>query len=305
MRIGGRAGQLAQHFPGLGVRDEQIDREPGPLRQERDQLAVGADRRPDVQIAADPAAAFQDDTPDFIRRPRRVQDRAVGIADRRVPLFRQLLAVEAEDPLDRHLVIAAVAGGREHGADDLVAPPAADVGPERLAPAIREVFRVVEVLDLRKRFLPRRVAQPHRRVRVDRTNREVLGHPLDEPERQPVGAGFPWRAVGPRGDVELERVHQLVADHVVGVGERSAHRQHDPPADRFGDAARALADLSLDGVGLFEVRMRRVEHQRLAAAQLVSEHLLKGGRASAPPSARRCRRFRARSDRSRCRSARS
>ena len=120
-----------------------------------------------------------------------------------------------------------------------------------------------------------------------------------------MGAGFTGRGVGPRGDVELERVHQLVADHVIGVGERTAHRQDDAAPDRFGDAAGAFADLARDGVGLLEVGMRRVEHERLAAAQLVAEHLLQArvpalGHARGDVDA-----FASRSDRSRCRSARS
>ena len=274
MRVGGRAGQLAQHLAGFRVGDEQIDREAGPLRQERDQLAVGADRRTDVEIAADAAPALEDDPPDFRRRPRRVENAAVGVADRLVPLFRQGLAVDPEDALDRHLVIAGVAGRRQHHADDFVTPSSAHVRPERLAPAVRKVLRIVEVLDLRQGFLARGVAHPHRRVRVDRTDRQVLGHAFDEPQRETMGAGFTGRRVGPGGDVELERVHELVADHVIGVGERTAHRQDDAPPDRLGDAARAFTDLARDGVGLLEVGMRRVEHERLASAEFVAQHLL-------------------------------
>ena len=123
-------------------------------------------------------------------------------------------------------------------------------------------------------------------------------------------SGRRWRRSRParrraRGDVELERVHELVADHVIGVGERTAERQDDAAPERFGDAARAFAELARDGVGLLEVRMRCVEHERLTPAQLVAEHAARGARASARPCARRCRRLRARSDRSRCRSARS
>ena len=62
-----------------------------------------------------------------------------------------------------------------------------------------------------------------------------------------------------------------MADDVIGVGERTAERQHDAAAQRLGDAAGALAELALNRVGLLEVRMRRVEHQRLPPAQLVAE----------------------------------
>jgi hypothetical protein len=56
------------------------------------------------------------------------------------------------------------------------------------------------------------------------------------------------------GDVELERVHQLMAEHVVGVGQRSGHRQHNAALDRFGEAARALADDLVNRVRLPELR---------------------------------------------------
>ena len=90
-----------------------------------------------------------------------------------------------------------------------------------------------------------------------------------------MGAGLARaRRRGLRRDVELERVHELVADHVIGVGERTAQRQDDAAPQRLGDAAGAFAELALDDVGLLEVGMRRVEHERLASAQLVAEQPL-------------------------------
>ena len=62
-----------------------------------------------------------------------------------------------------------------------------------------------------------------------------------------------------------------MADDVIGVGERAAERQDDAAPQRFGDAAGALAELALDRVGLLEVGMRRVEDERLPAAQLMAE----------------------------------
>ena len=166
----------------------------------------------------------------------------------------------------------------------VVAVAAGDVGPERLSPAIGEVTAVVEILDggqavdapllvlailLVER--PGGVAQPHRGVRIDWPQREVLGHALDEPQRDLRGAVLARRRVGVRRHVELEGVDELVAEDVIGVGERSAERQHDAAAQRLGDAAGALAELALNRVGLLEVGMRRVEHQRLASAQFVPE----------------------------------
>ena len=83
---------------------------------------------------------------------------------------------------------------------------------------------------------------------------------------------LPGGALGFDRHVELKRVDQLVADDVVGVGERTAKRQHDAAAERLGDAAGAFAELALNRVGLLEVGMRGVEHERLPPAQLVAEH---------------------------------
>jgi hypothetical protein len=84
-----------------------------------------------------------------------------------------------------------------------------------------------------------------------------------------IGARSP---PGRRGDVELEGVHQLVAEHVVGLGEPAAERHDDAPLEELGDAAGALTDVAGHGVGLAEVRGRRIQDERLATAELVVEH---------------------------------
>jgi hypothetical protein len=50
-------------------------------------------------------------------------------------------------------------------------------------------------------------------------------------------------------------MHQLMPDHVIGIRQRAAERQDDAPAQRFGDAAGAFAELALDRGGLLEIRM--------------------------------------------------
>ena len=99
-----------------------------------------------------------------------------------------------------------------------------------------------------------RVAQFHRGIGIDAAERHVLGHPFDEPQRQTRQRGIVHRvAVGFAADVELKGMDQLVADHVIGIGDRSGERQHDAAANWFGDAASAFAQFFGDDVGLFEI----------------------------------------------------
>jgi hypothetical protein len=98
--------------------------------------------------------------------------------------------------------------------------------------------------------------------------------PFDEPERQPLGAVLAGGTVGLLRHVVLKRVDQLVADHVVRVGEWTCEWEDDATAQSFGDAARAFPDLATNDVGLFELDVRAVEDQRLATAQLVLKQAL-------------------------------
>ena len=61
------------------------------------------------------------------------------------------------------------------------------------------------------------------------------------------------------GDVVLEDVHELVAEHVIVVGVDAGERHDDARAVRLGDAARAFLELLADDVRLLEVRMVGVE----------------------------------------------
>ena len=74
-----------------------------------------------------------------------------------------------------------------------------------------------------------------------------------------------------RRDVVLECMDELVAENMVGFGERAGERQHDAALQSFGDAARALADHAADDVGLLEIGVRRIENERLARLHLVLE----------------------------------
>src|SRR5207247_9094208 len=69
---------------------------------------------------------------------------------------------------------------------DLLTPPfRLSAGPKGAPEALRANAGVVrELLDRRQMAFQGRVAQPHRRVRIDRTDGEVFRHPLHKPQRR-------------------------------------------------------------------------------------------------------------------------
>ena len=116
-------------------------------------------------------------------------DRAVGLELGGVPLFRQGLAVDFEDLFDRRLVRGLTTSrGPEHQTHDIVTVFPTDIGPERVAVAIGEVARVVQIVDFRQPLAPGSFAHPHGRMRIDGPQRQVFSHTLDEPKRQRQGA---------------------------------------------------------------------------------------------------------------------
>ncbi len=68
-----------------------------------------------------------------------------------------------------------------------------------------------------------------------------------------------------------------MADDMIGFGEAGAGGQHDAAAQAFGDAAGPFAHQAGDDVGLLEVRMAGVEHERLAAAEVMIERARQPG----------------------------
>ena len=303
MRIDVGTAHTVENLARVRAGDVEVDRKQAALREEGDLAPVGTERGRHVQFAAQ-AARLGDQVRDVSGRRRIRRHLLREPPERRMPFVRQLVGLHAEVDLDGRFGRARARRVAQQPAHHLVAPASRHVGPERLAPAVGEVLGVVEILDARQLFLQDRVPHPERRVRIERTERQVLRHALDEPERQPLCAREPAApaALARRRDVELERVDQFMSDHVIGVGERPAERQDDAAANRFGHAAGAFADVAADRVGLLEVRVRGVENQRLTPAQIVVEHAVRGARASVPPCVRRWRPPRAPPRRSRCRS---
>ena len=110
-------------------------------------------------------------------------------------------------------------------------------------------------------FLYARVAHPHRGMRVVRADRQILGHPLDEPQRQCLDAATAAVRGMAGGDVVLERVHQLVTEYVVCFGERCSQRKDHAPLQSFCHTTSALTDRATDDVRLLEVGVGSVQKE--------------------------------------------
>ena len=81
-------------------------------------------------------------------------------------------------------------------------------------------------------------------------------------------------------------MYQLVAQHVIGLGQRASKRQDHTALQRLGHAPDPLVDHPGDGVGLFEVGMRGVQDHWLSAPQILTE---KTGEAGVPSLGHPCR----------------
>ena len=91
-------------------------------------------------------------------------------------------------------------------------------------------------------------------------DRQVLRHALDRPLREPLDVAEP-PALG-AGHVELEDVHQFVAQHVVVVPIGAGEGHQRAASRRLGDATDFLRQIP-DDVVLLECGVVRVQHDRL------------------------------------------
>ena len=178
-------------------------------------------------------------------------------------------------PVDRALErrLRSHAPCREEQTDDgIIAEASANVCEERLAVAIREVIRIAgQLAEIGHAIVDRGVANPHCRQRVDASFGEVLRHAFNEPQRHRFEVESPAVVRHRRGDVELEHVHQLMAQDVIVFGVVAGERQDHAIHERIGEAAGALSDQLRRGGGLLKVRRVRVEHDRLAREGVI-EH---------------------------------
>ena len=66
-------------------------------------------------------------------------------------------------------------------------------------------------------------------------------------------------------------MHDLVAEHTIGFGQRRRKRHRDPPLGRLGHASDGVGKETGHDVGLRELRLAAVEHQRLPPVEGVPE----------------------------------
>jgi hypothetical protein len=128
------------------------------------------------------------------------------------------------------------------------------------------------LLDRRDAPLQGGVPHPRRRQRMQRSERQVLGHAFGEPER-----GHELRErlhavarLSAREHVVLERVHHLVREHVLEAAVVTGEVEQHPVAQRLGHAAGAFSQVAGDVV-LPEVTARRIQHDRLLLAELMAQ----------------------------------
>ncbi len=259
-------GELLHDAPRLDVGDEQVDVEEVALAQVRHVAPVGREHRGDVDAPAR-AAARDEHAPGVGGRRAPGGEGQVRRLDLARPLARERIGREAERVDDGGVRPDAPREAVDVG-HGLVAVLAADVGHEGLPVAVGEVAPVGgELPDRREVVAEGGVAHPHRRVRVDAPDRQVLRRALHQPQR--LRAEGEARRVLLEGDVVLERVDEFVAEDVVGLGVGPRQRHRDALLQALGHAARALADEAADGVRLLEVRVVGVEEDGLLVAERV------------------------------------
>ena len=232
-------------------------------------------------------------------------ERLVGLADCRLPVRRELLWRRCRGPARwRSLELPVDAPTRQHLRDDPIAPAAGDVSPEGVTPAVREVLRIVEIVD-RRQLVP----AARRREATSRCSRRpgpietVLRHALDEPERQAFDAAASRAAARDRSPMSYWKACTSswpMTWSVSASGPASGstiRRRSDsvtPPVPSPSSPSMVLV-CSKSGWEAYKTSGCRPRSDARGPARAWC--------ASARPCARRCRCPRARSDRSRCRSA--
>jgi hypothetical protein len=220
VRIGRRLRELPLNATRLAIGDKQVEREKISLREERDHAAVRTDAWANVVAAA--AIALIDERLRLTFKRRLLRDHCLRqIPNGLVPISGEGVRVCPQLPREPDEIIAWIRRSPHERGNHSIAVLRSDERPERMAPAVREILRVVEVLDLGQLLANGGVAKPHSGLGINRSQREVLGHALDEPERKIDDARRRGRRVAwvVARHVELEGMDQFVAEHMICVGE--------------------------------------------------------------------------------------
>ena len=278
--------ELLDDLARLRVGDEQVDARTGSgSRRTRTSLpsglSVGARLKSPLRVEADERSCR--------RCPGDCVRRSAAGTSRGSPPPSPSTANRLFSPSTR--TSACIPAEAQRGAVDVddraIAPASADVGPQRLAVAVREEARIGgQLLDRRELVRASTASRIH--IAVSGSSRPSEKYSAMPSMSQSGSALRRIKSAARRslGDVVLEDVHQLVAEHVIVVRVDAGERHDDARPIRFRDAARSLLELprrrrssarSPDGR-----RRRRATCGRTRAGRCPS-----GARTSAPPCGRR------------------
>ncbi len=229
------------HYPSCrGFRKKEVDGEQITRREKDNVPAVRADGWRHVGCHPRLVAGGQR-SPKRVSASRCAHDRRVLIANCRMPRRRELFVLDQCGVLQREQRVAGAHRVTVNLTDQIITIFSADIRPDRLTPPIGKELAVIEIPYFGQLFPARRIAQPHRRMRVEGPDRQVLGQPLHEPEGQALDAAAATASRRTLGrNVVLECMHELVAKDMVSLLKRSCQWENHPALQSFGNAARSL-----------------------------------------------------------------
>ncbi len=148
-----------------------------------------------------------------------------------------------------------------------IGEPAMDLTADRIDDPAGDIG---ELAQRGKPAAQRQVPHHHLVPRV-LTSGPELRQPLGPPEREIEAAVTGGLEIRLAQQVELEDVHHLVPERVPKLGEVPAEREGDPPLEEVGGAEQPFRWGERQDVGLLEVRVRRVDHERHPLGHVVPE----------------------------------
>ena len=243
------------------------------ISNERDPPAVRRDRGTQVQIGV--VLPVVGDKPQNVLAAIPLGHLGpVPLLERALPFLRELDRRESGRLHQGALEVVSPREGLDRLLDLLGAVRVRDEAECRLALLVHEVAPP-EVLEGDDVIGQSEVAEYHLRLGVP-SARDVLGQPLDEPQRDGVAVGLPDDGLDePAVDnVEHEDVCQLVIEDVAEVLVRAREWNDDSVLEELRESPDGLADVSVGDVRLAEVVVRCVDDDRYHRRELVPEDRL-------------------------------